>query len=338
MPLDLNEKKISEPINLNFDKEKKKIIRMLETINSIFMIFCSNENNAYLKSDRNEKDYFVPFCIQKEFSDKYCQLINSVPEGINYCRESNKELIKIMEESGQTCFHYCHAGLVDFAFPLVVGDRIIPVVCGQTLFEPYSDEEIEKIITNVSGKISVNKELLRKALKKVPVVPLDILKDVFALFSVLFENLSSKEVVKVLSSIGKFASKSKHNKLYKAINFLKENYKTPLNIDGVAKKISISPSHLNHLFKKHTGLSPSSYRENLRLETAKKLLNDTKMSVTEIAFSLGWNSSNYFSDVFKRKTGFSPLLYRGNSKKESFENSKTKRYRTGSNYADKSVL
>ena len=52
------------------------------------------------------------------------------------------------------------------------------------------------------------------------------------------------------------------------------------------------------------------YVQNLRITQAKKLLREGKFSITEIAFQVGFNDSNYFSSCFKKATGISPLEYR----------------------------
>ena len=47
-----------------------------------------------------------------------------------------------------------------------------------------------------------------------------------------------------------------------------------------------------------------------RIEDAKTLLENTKLSVTEISYSVGFADSNYFSNIFKKSVGLSPLAYR----------------------------
>ena len=54
----------------------------------------------------------------------------------------------------------------------------------------------------------------------------------------------------------------------------------------------------------------------VRLQNAKRLLRSTGMSITEIAYAVGFSDSNYFSSVFKKHTGMTPGEYR--SKQPSF--------------------
>jgi AraC-like DNA-binding protein len=53
---------------------------------------------------------------------------------------------------------------------------------------------------------------------------------------------------------------------------------------------------------------------SLRIEDAKLLLLNSELTVTEIAFSVGYGDSNYFSNIFKQKVGMSPRDYRKGGK------------------------
>ena len=55
-----------------------------------------------------------------------------------------------------------------------------------------------------------------------------------------------------------------------------------------------------------TGLSASHYIRSLRLNVAKKLLEETELNVSEVAYKVGFSSPSYFSQMFKEKFGFAP--------------------------------
>ena len=58
---------------------------------------------------------------------------------------------------------------------------------------------------------------------------------------------------------------------------------------------------------------PSDYINNFKLETAKGMLEQTQLSISEIAYRNGFSSPNYFSTVFKNKYGITPNAYRKSS-------------------------
>ena len=86
---------------------------------------------------------------------------------------------------------------------------------------------------------------------------------------------------------------------------------TNLTLSSVANGLSVSPEHLSRTFKKETGFGFNEYITLIRLQKAESMLiSDTEKTISEIAFSCGFNDSNYFSDKFKKAYGMSPLKYR----------------------------
>lgn len=83
-----------------------------------------------------------------------------------------------------------------------------------------------------------------------------------------------------------------------------------ITLDEVCAGVLFSKSYLKKLFKKNTGYSIMDYYTHLKIERAKILIKDGKMSVSEIAGLLGYSSIHYFSRVFKNKTGLSPTEYK----------------------------
>lgn len=82
------------------------------------------------------------------------------------------------------------------------------------------------------------------------------------------------------------------------------------SIDSIAKTVFLSPSRLSHLFKQSLGISLIQWRESQRISEAKKLLYFSNISILNIAKSLGYDDSLYFSKIFKKHTGLSPTEFR----------------------------
>lgn len=87
---------------------------------------------------------------------------------------------------------------------------------------------------------------------------------------------------------------------------IREQLESSLTIQQVAEEMGMSYSNFRKLFKEHTGLSPATYQQDLRLQRAKELLSTTSMSIKEIAYRLNFDSPDYFSAKFKSKTGHKP--------------------------------
>ena len=96
--------------------------------------------------------------------------------------------------------------------------------------------------------------------------------------------------------------------------YIKEHRSFNITSEDVCKALSCSRSHISHQFKSQTGMSIREYITVLRLNDAKHLLKYSDLSITEIAFTVGFGSSNYFTNVFKKDTGMSPGTYRKTAK------------------------
>lgn len=94
------------------------------------------------------------------------------------------------------------------------------------------------------------------------------------------------------------------------MKILKENVNVNLSIDEICSKTSYGRAYLFRAFKAETGKSIIEYFIELKIEKAKQLILENKLSVKEIAAKLSFNEPNYFTKTFKRVTGLTPSLYR----------------------------
>ena len=103
----------------------------------------------------------------------------------------------------------------------------------------------------------------------------------------------------------------KTKKVDEAIQYIRANCSMDISRDEVASEVGCSPSYLSRIFSDVTGRTFKEFVLKYRMEEAKKLLlNNSKETISEIAFKMGYNNPNYFSETFKRITGTSPSEYR----------------------------
>ena len=93
---------------------------------------------------------------------------------------------------------------------------------------------------------------------------------------------------------------------------MKQNYTTNITLTDLSKKYGISISYLSSLIKEELQLSFSEYIASKRIQKAKELLADEKLSIEEIAEQVGYSDYFYFTKVFKKVAGISPSKYRKN--------------------------
>ncbi len=96
----------------------------------------------------------------------------------------------------------------------------------------------------------------------------------------------------------------------KGIDVLSVEWNKNERISRYAELCGISESYFHTLFKRWSGLSPVDYRNRLRVAHAKSILQNSSMSIGEVASAVGFEDQFYFSRVFKAITGASPQKYR----------------------------
>lgn len=91
---------------------------------------------------------------------------------------------------------------------------------------------------------------------------------------------------------------------------IEKSLTTHPSLTEVATELRISYDHFRKRFKMISGISPSSYRSQIQINQASKLLLETRISITQIAEQLGFCDVFHLSKRFKQATGFSPQQFR----------------------------
>ena len=106
-------------------------------------------------------------------------------------------------------------------------------------------------------------------------------------------------------------NKKNHLYLNKAINYIIENFTKPPNLDEVSKISGFSKFHFHRIFKEFTGETLKQFTKRIRLERAAFLLVFHKeRSITDIALSCGFSSSQNFATAFKKHFDITAKAYK----------------------------
>lgn len=93
---------------------------------------------------------------------------------------------------------------------------------------------------------------------------------------------------------------------------IQARYNENITLTGFSEKHNISAGHLSNLLKERLGMSFSEYITAKRVQKAKELLADERLSVEKVANEVGYKDYFYFTKVFKKAVGISPSKYRKN--------------------------
>ncbi len=92
----------------------------------------------------------------------------------------------------------------------------------------------------------------------------------------------------------------------RALRMIQDGALDELSVDELAAKVGIGARHLHRLFTQHVGASPLALAQTRRLHFAKRLLDETHLSITQIALASGFGSVRRFNDAFQTTYGRAP--------------------------------
>ena len=98
--------------------------------------------------------------------------------------------------------------------------------------------------------------------------------------------------------------------LRKVRDLMSTHIEDEFSLIRLAQEAHMSEFHFSRAFKRTTGLTPSQYFIDLRMEKARRLLRETKRSVIEIGLEVGYSNPSHFAQIFRREVGISPSEYR----------------------------
>jgi AraC family transcriptional regulator of arabinose operon len=99
-------------------------------------------------------------------------------------------------------------------------------------------------------------------------------------------------------------------RIQQVVDFIKDNFASPLNLDRLASIARLTPSRFIRLFREHTGTAPMHFVEMRRLEWAQHLLEISETPIRDVAARAGYDNALYFSERFKARLGITPSQYR----------------------------
>ena len=146
-------------------------------------------------------------------------------------------------------------------------------------------------------------------------------------FELLLKNFSAKPksplhinyaAYKIFDLLSKRENYSEHiysKELKNVISYIDSNIENKITVDDLSKKLLISPSHFERIFKMHTGMSLMDYISSNKIYQIKKLLLENEFTLNQISEKFNFCDTSYLCRFFKKKTGMTPSEY-----KKSYKN------------------
>jgi transcriptional regulator GlxA family with amidase domain len=118
-----------------------------------------------------------------------------------------------------------------------------------------------------------------------------------------------------------FNGQKKHEDepIKQAQEFIEKNVTERISVEELAVQFAIGKRHFIRRFKKATNNTPIEYIQRVKIEAAKKQLENSRKNVNEVMYDVGYSDIKAFRTVFKKITGLSPIEYRHKYNKEAVE-------------------
>ena len=248
------------------------------------------------RNRRNEN----PFCAMMAQSNRTCVA----------CLEVQQRAVEAAKDRPATVT--CFAGLSDTAVPVKLGQRRIGFLqTGQVALKQPTQAGFK----NIGAKV----------MEWAPKTDLTRLEEAYLNSKVLTQRQHAA-VIRLLEIFGQQLSASANRMtlqdaeaeppmIRRAKAYIAGHYGDPVGLDEMARTMHVSTFYFCKMFKRATGLTFTDYLGRVRVEKAKNLLLNPHLRVSEIAYTVGFQSLTHFNRVFRKLTGESPTDFREKLKK-----------------------
>ena len=103
-----------------------------------------------------------------------------------------------------------------------------------------------------------------------------------------------------------------------AQSWMHRHFGDPIRIDDLAQRSGLSQRSFQRRFQRACGQSPLQYQQQIRLDSARELLQNSNLPVEEISALCGYNDASYFSKLFKQMNAIAPGQFRQNVRRKLF--------------------
>lgn len=255
----------------------------------------------------------IPFMLH---NNPYCNLIKSNKSLLKKCCSMGKYIEKKCLEKRTPFYGYCHAGAEEFIMPIFAnGNELIGIMSAGN-FKSNSPKSISRINKINSSGVFEDGFMLESydKLAETPPLSFDMLENALGIAAKYLADLYTRSVSENSTPSYAEFNTNENGILGKVLDIISKHSEQALSVPELASRCNCSVSFLNHLFKSSTGTNIRSYINWVRIEKARSLLKNPRLSISEIASLVGFNDADYFSKIFTTLTGQTPSSFRNPSK------------------------
>lgn len=301
---------------------------------------------------KDDTIYLLFFEQEKQFiKDQVLELLKALKldhqqEGKGYISESFKTLTDVSKGLNQIehlkQLSYCYRDENIFSYPMKQPSDVKPLCLEKVAtnivrtLEFKDDNALQKQVNQVIDyyqTVQFKKSRIQTELNELALLVMNVISETYPEVETLSKTMLS-EMIHQSTSIQDFMSRvvsqlwsitegisgfslNSDNTMTKIISYIDYYYYEDLNLKVLGELFNYNSSYLGKKFKRHLGVYFHQYLDNVRMEKAKKLLEQDAYKVYEVSERVGYNNMDYFYKKFKRHVGMSPKEYQKKTKKQS---------------------
>lgn len=237
----------------------------------------------------------------------FCALMSTNAGTCRACQEIHSELRARLERKLSPQELCCFAGLSELAVPIVIGARHVATLWGGQVFQRRpTQRQFHRLRRQLQAwEMHGKLRQVKKAYFQTPVVSPRQFRAALRLLDILAGHLAEHASRSLVA-----ARQDEPPPVTQAKAFALAHIGEQLRLCFVAEHVHRNAPYFCKMFKKATGLTFTEFVARVRVEKAKSLLGDRRMSMTEIAGGAGFSSISQFNRTFRRYAGHSPTAYR----------------------------
>ncbi len=199
----------------------------------------------------------------------------------------------------------CPYGLTNIIVPVVQNNRIEMALLGGPILSEKPEEFLRQ---EIAPRFPMDEHLFQVLLKELDQYPCLNTNQIIA-YSEVLNALTSYEggdFVLLQESDNFHKEEEGHDEicsrlLYSVIDFISTNYSNNITLQDVARATYVNPSYLSRVFNKELNCHFRSYLNNIRIDTSKELMEDPRLSISDICNQVGFGDQSHYNRVFKQK-------------------------------------
>lgn len=225
--------------------------------------------------------------------EPFCELLRGTPEGEARCKSSDINGCMQCAKSRGLVTYRCHAGLTEVVVPIMDKNRVLAyVMFGQVIPGESCDATKDRLRRNYP---QYDEQIDR--------IPVRSEQELDAAGTVL-------RAITTYMMTNRWVAPSKSEFIRQIDNYLQDHLAQNITVDEICDVFLIGRTKLYEISMDYLGCGLAEYIRTQRIRHAQKMLEQSDVSVTDIACAVGFSDYNHFSRVFKRLTGMSARAYR----------------------------